>query len=213
MSQSRLQSQNNNNDEQEIHFPPPPPFLDDNPISNENQRPTIRATGPGLNDGLVDDNCLYSIDILMYNFDYEFILGYFDLHAPNAELQKLVIAIDGPSKADIQIEVVDSDIYRVFYICQTPGNRIDVKNFSGKITLICVGAYHISLTYDGEHIDGSPYHLRLRSQPLQEQVVPPTLPPPLDPPRATIEPIEFHVCLFLSAYFIHSINLRLTFHR
>jgi hypothetical protein len=103
------------------------------------------------------------------------ILGHFDLNAPNTELQKLVIAIDGPSKADIQIEVVDSGIYRVFYTCQSPG------------------IYHISLTYDGEHIDGSPYHLRLRSQPSQEQVVPPAVPPPIDPPRATIEPIEFHV--------------------
>ncbi|UJR38463.1 hypothetical protein I4U23_031131 [Adineta vaga] len=96
---------------------------------------------------------------------------HFDLNAPNAELQKLVIAIDGPSKADIQIEVVDTDIYRVFYTCQIPGN------------------YHISLTYDGDHISNSPYHLRLHTQPLQEQVVP----LPLDPARATIEPIEFHV--------------------
>jgi hypothetical protein len=57
------------------------------------------------------------------------ILGHFDLNAPNAELQKLVIAIDGPSKADIQIEVVDTGIYRVFYICQTPGEKINNKNF------------------------------------------------------------------------------------
>ena len=170
-----MQSQNNNNDEQETPFPPPPPFLDDNPISNVEQRPTIHANGPGLKDGFVDDNCLYPIDFQISHIDCENILGYFDLHAPNTELQKLVIAIDGPSKADIQIEVVDSDIYRVFYICQSPGT------------------YHISLTYDGEHIDGSPYHLRLRSQSLQEQVVPPALPPPLDPPRAIIEPIEFHV--------------------
>jgi hypothetical protein len=54
-------------------------------------------------------------------------LGHFDLNAPNAELQKLVIAIDGPSKADIQIEVIDTGIYRVFYICQTPGKKIKQK--------------------------------------------------------------------------------------
>ena len=51
------------------------------------------------------------------------VLGHFDLNALNVELQKLVIAIDGPSKADIQIEVVDTGIYRVFYTCQTPGRK------------------------------------------------------------------------------------------
>jgi len=51
------------------------------------------------------------------------------LDAPNVELQKLVIAIDGPSKADIQIEVIDTGIYRVFYTCQTPGRNIKNKNF------------------------------------------------------------------------------------
>jgi hypothetical protein len=55
------------------------------------------------------------------------ILGHFDLDAPNAELQKLVIAVDGPSKADIQIEVVDTGIYRVFYICQIPGKKSIIK--------------------------------------------------------------------------------------
>ena len=55
------------------------------------------------------------------------ILGRFDLDAPNAELQKLVIAIDGPSKADIQIEVVDTDIYRVFYTCQISGSKFNNK--------------------------------------------------------------------------------------
>jgi hypothetical protein len=49
------------------------------------------------------------------------------LDAPHAELQKLVIAIDGPSKADIQIEVIDTGIYRVFYTCQTPGKNIKNK--------------------------------------------------------------------------------------
>lgn len=52
------------------------------------------------------------------------IKGHFDLHAPEAELQKLVIAVDGPSKADIQIEVIETGIYRVYYKCQLPGNRI-----------------------------------------------------------------------------------------
>lgn len=59
MHHSRLQSQNNNNDEQEIPFPPPPSFLSDNLISNVEQHPIIRATGPGLKDGFTDDNCLY----------------------------------------------------------------------------------------------------------------------------------------------------------
>jgi hypothetical protein len=49
------------------------------------------------------------------------IKGHFDLNAPDAELQKLVIAIDGPSKADIQIEVIQTGIYRVYYKCQSPG--------------------------------------------------------------------------------------------
>ncbi|CAF0883461.1 unnamed protein product [Rotaria sordida] len=162
INQSCLQSQINNNNKHEkaLPLPPPPPspsYLYDNPISSTEQRPTIQAKGPGLTDGFVNDNC------------------HFDLDAPHAELQKLVIAVDGPSKADIQIEIIDTGIYRVFYICQTPGN------------------YHISVTYDGEQIDGSPYHLRLRAQPLQEQVVPPTLPPPINPPHATIEPREFYI--------------------
>jgi hypothetical protein len=71
-----------------------------------------------------------------------------------------------------------------------------IKTFLNNL-LLYLGNYHISLTYDGEHIDGSPYHLRLRSQSSQEQVVPPALPPPINPPRATIEPIEFHVCCSL----------------
>lgn len=58
----RLQSQNNNNDgDQERPFPPPPPpsFFYDNPISSAEQRPLIRASGPGLTDGFVDNNCSY----------------------------------------------------------------------------------------------------------------------------------------------------------
>jgi len=39
------------------------------------------------------------------------------------------------------------------------------------------GDYHISLTYNGEHIHDSPYYLNLRAR----------------PPTATIEPIEFYV--------------------
>lgn len=46
------------------------------------------------------------------------------MDAPDAELQKLVIAIDGPSKADIQIEIVEKGIYRVFYTCQSPGTFV-----------------------------------------------------------------------------------------
>ena len=126
-SQSRLQSQNNNSDEQERPFPPPPPpsFFDDNPISTAEQRPTIRASGSGLTDGFVDENCLYRLEFWHIIESYGNILGHFDLNAPNAELQKLVIAIDGPSKADIQIEVVESGVYRVFYICQSPGTKIN----------------------------------------------------------------------------------------
>jgi hypothetical protein len=65
-------------------------------------------------------------------------LGYFDLNAPNAELQKLVIAIDGPSKADIQIEVVDTGIYRVFYICQSSGNEIQENKVFVKQIFLCI---------------------------------------------------------------------------
>ncbi len=99
------------------------------------------------------------------------IKGHFNLNAPNAELQKLVIAIDGPSKADIQIEVIETGIYRVYYKCQLPGY------------------YHLSLTYNGTHIDGSPYHLTLHARPVQEQIVP----SPNTPIRTTIEPMEFYV--------------------
>jgi hypothetical protein len=48
------------------------------------------------------------------------------------------------------------------------------------------------LTYNGAHIDGSPYHFSLRAHPSQEQVVP----PPNIPIRATIEPMEFYVRIF-----------------
>ncbi|CAF3686044.1 unnamed protein product [Rotaria sordida] len=146
---SRSQNQHSN----ELFPPPPPEFLNDNPIISTKKRPNIRASGPGLKDGFVNDHC------------------HFDLNAPDAELQKLVIAIDGPSKADIQIEVIDTEIYRVYYKCQSSGK------------------YHISLTYNGTHIDGSPYHLSLHAQSSQEQIVPPAN----IPMRAIIEPIEFYV--------------------
>ena len=64
LSQSRLQSQNNNSDEQDRPFPPPPSLFNDNPISSTEQRPTIQASGPGLIDGFVDDNCLYFLYFL-----------------------------------------------------------------------------------------------------------------------------------------------------
>ncbi|CAF4857326.1 unnamed protein product, partial [Rotaria magnacalcarata] len=57
----------------------------DTPTSSTEKQPSIQASGPGLKDGFVNDS------------------RNFDLNAPDAELQKLVIAIDGPSKADIQI--------------------------------------------------------------------------------------------------------------
>ena len=109
------------------------------------------------------------------------IKAHFDLNAPNAELRKLVIAVDGPSKADIQIEVIETGIYRVYYKCQTPGH------------------YHLSLTYNGVHIDGSPYHLTLHARPSQEQVVPP--PTTTTPTRVFIEPMEFYVRIYLSISF------------
>ena len=68
--------------------------------------------------------------------------GHFDLNAPEAELQKLVIAIDGPSKVDIQIQIVESGIYRVYYKCQLPGK---LTTASTSITLIYLQAntiYH-----------------------------------------------------------------------
>lgn len=127
----------------EEYFPPPPPeFL----------QPTVRVEN--LKDGFVDDHC------------------HFDLNAPDVELQKLVIAIDGPSKADIQIEVIDNGLYRVYYKCQLPG------------------IYHISLTYDGAHIDHSPYRLTLLPRPSEEQVVPPTSTVPV---RVLVDPMEFYV--------------------
>jgi len=58
-----------------------------------------------------------------------------------------------------------------------------------KIYFIYSGNYHISLTYNGSHIDGSPYHLSLHPHSSQEQVVP----PPNIPIRAIIEPMDFYV--------------------
>ena len=55
--------------------------------------------------------------------------------------------------------------------------------------LIDLGKYHISLTYNGAHIDGSPYHLSLRTKSSHEQVVPPFN----TPIHAIIEPLEFYV--------------------
>ncbi|CAF2722876.1 unnamed protein product [Rotaria sp. Silwood2] len=53
--------------------------------------------------------------------------------------------------------------------------------------------YHISVTYDGEHIDGPSYHLPLCAQPSQEQVVSAALSHRMNPPRVIIESIEFYV--------------------
>lgn len=113
---------NNNNssstNDEESAFPPPPPsFLCD----DADQRLPIEATGPGLEDGLVVEQC--SSPSILFSWDGLCNLGHFDLNAPKAELQKLVIAIDGPSKADIQIEVIDTDVYRVYYTCQTAGSE------------------------------------------------------------------------------------------
>lgn len=64
------------------------------------------------------------------------------------------------------------------------------------IQLYILGNYFISLTYNGAHINGSPYHLSLCTQPSQEQVVP----LPSIPIRAFIEPLEFYVRLLIYIY-------------
>lgn len=62
--------------------------------------------------------------------------GHFDLNAPDAELQKLVIAIDGPSKADIQIEVIETGIYRIYYKCQLPGRIISFSEIPSTMLIV-----------------------------------------------------------------------------
>ncbi|CAF1190069.1 unnamed protein product, partial [Didymodactylos carnosus] len=101
----------------------------------------IYAEGTGLQHGDVDETCK------------------FDIHAPGAMLNQLIIAIDGPSKADIIIEVIGYGIYRVHYKCQV------------------VGRYTISITYNGKNIRNSPYNIRLSKQdpislPSPLQVIP-----------------------------------------
>jgi len=53
----RYRSQNQNSNE--VFPPPPPEFLYDNPITGKDKQPIIRATGPGLKDGFVDNHCSY----------------------------------------------------------------------------------------------------------------------------------------------------------
>lgn len=56
-NQSQPQNQNNNDDQDKLFPPPPPPsFFHENPTE---QRPIIRAIGPGLTDGFVNENCAY----------------------------------------------------------------------------------------------------------------------------------------------------------
>jgi len=43
----------------EVFPPPPPEFLYDNPITGKDKQPIIRAVGPGLKDGFVDNHCSY----------------------------------------------------------------------------------------------------------------------------------------------------------
>lgn len=135
---SYSQNSSNNNhrnqcDDPDYSFPPPPPsFLFDPPPSTNQSQSMIRATGPGLSDGFVDEQCISNLFLPMKTergwIIIVFNLGHFDLTAPNAELQKLVIAIDGPSKADIQIEVVETGVYRVFYTCQASGQTDGVEH-------------------------------------------------------------------------------------
>jgi hypothetical protein len=47
----------------------------------------------------------------------------------------------------------------------------------------------MSITYNGAHIDGSPFHISLHVRSTEEQVVPPAN----IPIRAIIEPMEFYV--------------------
>ena len=69
-----------------------------------------------------------------------------------------------------------------------------------------LGDYHISLTYNGEHIDDSPYHISLRAQSsLQEQV----LPPSTIPIRALVEPNQFYVGLLCPSFMYFFILYRL----
>ena len=51
------------------------------------------------------------------------LLDHLDLKASESELRQVIVAIDGPSKADIQIETVGSGIYRVNYKCALPGEQ------------------------------------------------------------------------------------------
>ena len=53
-----------------------------------------------------------------------------------------------------------------------------------------LGNYHISLTYDGLHVDHSPYRLTLHSRSSEEQVVPPTSNTPV---RVLVDPTDFFV--------------------
>jgi hypothetical protein len=63
----RYRSQNRNSNER---FPPPPPeFLYDNP---KDKQPIIRAMGPGLKDGFVDDHCSYIFYFLILKNEFLF---------------------------------------------------------------------------------------------------------------------------------------------
>lgn len=124
---NRSRSQNQNNPQR---LPPPPPeFLSDGSLHANDKPVSIHATGSGLKDGLVDDHCQYTlIAFAMDERELNYATGHFDISAPDAELQKLVIAIDGPSKADIQIQIVESGIYRVYYKCLLPGRSAALQH-------------------------------------------------------------------------------------
>jgi hypothetical protein len=75
-------------------------------------------------------------------------------------------------------------------------NKLIYKQTKKNIFFKYSGNYHISLTYNGSHIDDSPYHLSLHTHSSQEQVVP----PPNIPIRAIIEPMEFYVEFFIFVF-------------
>ena len=175
----------------ELHrlFPlPPPEFLSDSPVSMEEKFVPIRVYGSGLTDGNVDQTCSSLLSMPHRRNERSlFFQGYFDVEAPSAVLERLAIAIDGPSKADITIEMTGIDLYRVHYKCQSSGKdeRMEL------ISMLCfhLGNYWISLTHDGKHIGSSPYQLHLRGR--NTDAPKPSFAATPIPVR--IEPMEFYV--------------------
>ena len=148
----------------------------------------IRVYGSGLTDGNVDQTCSSLRSVTDRRNEHSLsIQGYFDVEAPSVVLERLAIAIDGPSKADITIEMTGTDLYRVHYKCQSSGrgDRMEVI----RMRRLHLGNYRISLTHDGKHIGSSPYKLHLRGR--NTDVPKPSFAATPIPVR--IEPMEFYV--------------------